>query len=328
MSSTMSETQAAESVPRAHAAPPRLSALSFLICLSILLAIFTSLNPIWEVQDMRAWNENIWWSYIPIPFLVILCLALERKLVFSAILLETMKLTFVKFVITITAANALWAWRGTPGGGPQPEPAVDTERAGHDFEPLAAPAPTPLDPATLGEFEGSLRDRDGVPVANALVWIAAGLEAVVFAPPEGALALCNDGHGFAPSFAVARAWQALELRSTDGALHTALIEDVRGRRLLNYPVLAGEARTLMFHRDRGVLTVRCSVHGQSETAARLLVSQNPFHTRTDAQGRFRFVGVPAGQLVLRVLHPGAQDFEQPLRLEPGRRSEALLLALP
>ncbi|MFT4542577.1 MAG: succinate dehydrogenase hydrophobic anchor subunit [Planctomycetota bacterium] len=291
--------------PESHLAPPRLSAISFTLCLIVLLAIFVLLNPIWVEQDMRAWNENIWWSYIPIPLLVAIFLAIERKLGLAALLLESMKLTFVKFVITITFANVLWGVSGVPDSGIPETPRAETDAVQAAFQPVAPPTPTSLDEQSLGQLSGTVVAPDGAPVAGALVWISKGLETYVFAPPAATLVLNNHGTGIEPTFAVVQVWQSISLCSSDDLLHTIVITDGSDRRLANYPMLGHDGRELMFHRQHGLIDIGCSVHSD-ESSARFLVLANPFHTRTAADGSFTLTGVPAGELQLEAWSPTGQ----------------------
>ncbi len=281
--------------------PARLSWTSFSLCMGILLAIFLFLNPIWESDVMREWDENIWWSYIPIPLLVVAFLAIERKLGWGPFWIETMKITFVKFTITFLLANGLWALWGAPGTGlAEREGALAT--TDDEFQIEVAPPATIIDPAALGSVRGRVLDGAGQPVANALVYVSAGLDALRFAAPSAPATLTHDGRGFAPAVLVVQSYRELRLRSEDDALHTAVFdEQASGHRLLNVPVLAGQERSLMFDRGYGLLRVACSVHGSAEPSSSVLTLAHPFAVRTDAEGRFELTGVPAGELELRAL---------------------------
>lgn len=319
---TSAETQALSE----HKNPPHLSLTSFSICLGILLAIFAFLNPIWRADEMSAWNENIWWSYIPIPLLVLVFLKLEGKLEFSALLLDSMKLTFVKFVITITAANVLWEFWGTPGTGEPEGTEVETQLADSEFALASPPPATALDPNELAAIEGVLLDTNGAPIAGATLWIDAGLDGIQFAAPPQPTRLTHDGTGYQPSFAVAQSWQVVDLQSSDSVLHTTVLEDESGGRVFNYPLIAGESRQWMFKRQRGLLRMSCSVHGAEEASATLLVTGSPFHARTDSEGRFRFGGVPAGDLRLAGRALDGRRIEQAVSVEAGG-SQTLTLSL-
>ena len=107
-------------------APTGLSRLAFGICLAILLGIFAFVHPLWEPMDMAQMDENILWSYYPIPLLALLALLIERKLRWATFFLESLRLTLVKFVITFLFANVMWAYVTGPPGVPEdgtPDPA-------------------------------------------------------------------------------------------------------------------------------------------------------------------------------------------------------------
>lgn len=284
--------------------PAQLSRGAFALSLLVLLGIFTFLNPIWEDHAMSAWDENIGWSYVPIPALVLFFLLLERKWSGPAFLLESLKLTFVKFVLTFLAANAIWAVWGIPGTGLESGGAVVSQASASGFEPRPAPAPTPLGGRVLGILEGVVEDAQGRAVPGAMVWVSEGLEGLVFAPPAEELVLEHRGDGFEPGFALVQAWQGLRLRSLDRELHTVVLREQRGRQLTNFPLIASGELELMFARTRGPLELSCSVHGVAEPPTTLLVSGTPFQGRADSSGRFRFEGVPGEALVLCAFGPG------------------------
>ena len=269
---------------------------------------------------MDSWNENIWWSYAPIPLLVAVFLRAEGKWSLAGFALDTMKLTFVKFVITFLAANLLWAYWGTPGTGLVTDTAVATEAGPPSFEPRPAPVASALEPDRLGDLSGVVRDASDQPVAGALIWIDAGLERHRFAAPADGLVLENDGQGFSPSLAVTQTFRPLVLRALGSELHTVVLTDARGRRLFNYPVLAEREREVMFSRAHGLLELSCSVHGAAEGRSRLLVTGNPFHGWTDDQGRFRLRGLPEGELVLAVLAPARGEQRLPTRVRAGEET--------
>ena len=104
----------------AEPAVPQLSWRAFGLALAITLAIFFLLHPLWRPLDMAQMDRNILWSYAPIPLLVLALLALERKLRWSSWMLETLRLTLVKFAITFLFANTMWAFVGPPGRAEPP----------------------------------------------------------------------------------------------------------------------------------------------------------------------------------------------------------------
>ncbi|MHC5211508.1 MAG: carboxypeptidase-like regulatory domain-containing protein [Planctomycetota bacterium] len=306
---------------------PSLSLRSFCVCLAITLAIFVGLNPIWEPLDMDAMDANIGWSYAPIPLLVLGALALERKLRWPTLAVEMLKLTLVKFAITFLAANVVWAVSGPPQrtatekpGRPPSEPMASTI-------PRDPPPPSVIDAAATGGLAGRVTAADGRPAAGVLVHVAQGLEGLVFAPPAEAVLLSDSGGGFGPALSIVQAFQPVTLRSTDGMLHTAHAADAEGRQLFNYPVLPSTDRALIFDRGAGLVTITCKVHGHDQRTARLAVVSHPFAAFTDDEGRFRFTGVPAGELELVAWTPEAGSVRHALHVSAGGENTADL-ALP
>ena len=128
--------------------PPTLSGMSFTLGLVLLLGVFLFLNPIWAAADMADWNQNIWWSYAPIPLVVAVLLGIEGKLGGASLLLESLKLTLVKFTLTFAIAQVVWLVQGVPGTGlPVLGPvAVDADSERYTVRP--APPATELPAAT------------------------------------------------------------------------------------------------------------------------------------------------------------------------------------
>ena len=278
--------------------PPTLSATSFCLALGVTLAIFFFLNPLWERPDIDAVDANIWMSYAPIPLLVLLLLAQERKLGFAAWFLETLKVTLAKFAITYLAANLVWFVDGPPPAKPEVHDLAPAAAAGEALTPRPAPTASTIDVERTGVVAGSVRGADGSPRADVLVWISGGLKRYDFAPPSETAEMLHDGDGYAPRLVVVHTHQDFVLRSAPDLLHTAELVDGDGRLVGNVPALAGGEHHMEFARELGLVSVRCRVGKHAEDVVHLLVVAHPFVTHTDARGAFRFEGVPAGELEL------------------------------
>lgn len=307
-----------------HQPPAALSTRAFLLGLGALLVVFVSLNPIWQKQSVQAWDQNVWWSYAPIPLVVAALLAWERKLSAAGVLLESMRLGLVKFAITFALAHAVWAVQGPPALPEVPVVALPRKSGAGLHGVQVAPAPSALDQAASASLSGQVLDQPGLPVADALVWISAGLEGLQFAPPPEPVVLVNSGMGFVPDRSTVAAFGQLLLRSEDDVLHTAVFREPDGRFLLNHPVLPGPGRALMFGRGHGLLELDCSVHAGQETPVTVLVSDHPFAARTGADGRFAFSGLPARALKLSLLDDARRLTTRSLSLAPGQHLQLTL----
>ena len=281
--------------------PPRLSALAFTTCLLLLLGIFLFLNPFWTSDTIEQWDQNILWSYYPIPLLVAVALRLEHKLGWGSLLLESMKLTFVKFSLTFVGANLAWSWFGVPGQGPSAPPPAAAPAA-DEYALRPGPEPKPLPAPHPASLHGQLLDREGEPCSGALIWLELDRGEAVAARPEAPLELSHRGDRVAPDLLAVQTWRPIHLISSGQDLHTATVALAGdGSRLFNVPLLAGATREFLFPRPVGEVLLGCSVHGDSEPGARLVVLDHGDFTRTDAEGRYSLPGLPAGRGTLRAL---------------------------
>jgi len=307
-------------------AVPQLSWRSFGLALGITLAIFFLLHPLWRPVDIEQMDRNILWSYAPIPLLVLALLALERKLRWSSWMLETLRLTLVKFAITFLFANILWAFVAPPA---RVEPAAAGRLAGGAPAPAGARVaaePTRIDPARTARIEGLVADDRGAPQAGVLVAVTGGLEGFVFAASREGIVLSHDGDRLQPAAAVVLVGESLILRGESDQLHTAAATDDQGREVFNLPLVPGAERTLTFDKALGPVSLTCTVDGRREHTTALAIMDNPFAAWTGADGRFRFEGVPAGDLELTAWAPSRSRLQVRVALQPGA-AETLQLTL-
>lgn len=292
----------------------RLTRRQFWICLAIIVTMFLFITgPVWA----HPWNVNIldiaiYVSYVPIPFLVIGCLAWRRKLNWRGAFLDILEMTLLKYAITFSFALTLWAVAIEPV----------TLRPFH-LVPATAAAPEPLPPPsvippeTTGILEGVAADETGKPLAGALVFIESGLETFAFAPPNEPLRLENTGAGISPRLAAAQTGQPIFARSADGHLHT-FVASSSGATLLNMPLISAGAFTPVNLRSpNAIITLTCTVHPGAEAPAHVGLFAHPFFAVTEADGRFRFEGVPQGSLRVGAFHIERGRISQEVRLEKG-----------
>lgn len=294
--------------------------LTFFVILTLVVVLFlVGRGPFWrQPWDIDALDSAIFWSYVPIPFLVLGGLLLARRFSWRFLFLETLLITLVKYAITFSIAMVLWLLNDPP-----PRAA-----AGPSLPRSAAPEapalpPTPIAPEQRGAVRGTVKDATGRPVAGAFVFVSAGLEAFVFERPGAPVQVENDGAGVRPPLVVARAGQEILGRSLDGHLHTLVASgDVAGT-TFNIPMMSSGAwSTVVVHEPAKLSRLRCTVHPTGEAPAYLVVLDHPYFTSSGQDGAFRLEGVPAAKLSLSAWH--AELGEATATLEIAGRSETSL----
>jgi hypothetical protein len=304
---------------------PRMSPIQVAgtITIAFVLFLFVS-GPIWRHPwDFDRFNRAVFWSYAAIPLLVFAALLWSKRLTARAFFLDALTITLVKYAFTFMLALVLWEALPMPAAAPL-LPHRSTNAGGPaKIEPTIIP--TWVDARKTGSVAGSVTDAGGLPVANALVFVSAGLDDHVFAPPARPLELSNPGTGVVPSIAVAQAGQTILARSTDGHLHSLVATQAAGT-IFNTPLLGtGEPSDLRFREAAGVVTLHCNVHQGAEREGYLLVLAHPFFTWTDDEGRFRIEGVPSGHLRVAALDDGRSARDVEIDLAPGGEGDAKLV---
>ncbi|MCA9622317.1 MAG: hypothetical protein KC731_25005 [Myxococcales bacterium] len=269
------------------------------LVLLVLLFLFGGGRALWN--DPLHVDAAAFISYAPIPVMVIVLLALRRRLTFAAWALNTLELTLWKFGITYTLAAVIWA--ASPAPPPEPEAAV--KRPGLAVSvtsPEEAPSATPWPAERRGVLRGRVA-RGGEPVAGAIVYVSGGLEAVAFTPPSEPVRISLSASGFDAPVYLAQRFQTVEARSSDGELHN-LIASPGAEAPFNIPLVASGAWQKVRTSPTGeVVPLRCIVHASRESPAHLLTLAHPFATISDEAGEYRLEGLPALPVKLSVWTP-------------------------
>jgi hypothetical protein len=83
----------------------------------------------------------------------------------------------------------------------------------------------------------------------------------------------------------------------------------------------GESKSVTF-REPGIVRVYCEVHDFMRAA--VIVTENPYHARPDAEGRFRIPGVPPGTYTLVGWHADQGTVTEEVTVSEGGRVEVVL----
>jgi len=204
----------------------------------------------------------------------------------------------------------------------KPAPSVDHGRAGYDpanstasvsgSVKFAGPRPEQVevvmdsDPfckaGSAGAKEWNERyvvNADGT-LPNAFVWIAlVPAQQTTGYPEPAAVTLDQKGCRFAPRVFGVRAGQDLTIRNSDQTLHNVHVRSMNNGDS-NKGQAAGGVDSLRFSAAETAIPIQCDVHSWMRAYA--FVLDHPFFSATDANGKFRIAGLPAGSYRIKAWH--------------------------
>ncbi|MGQ0554111.1 MAG: carboxypeptidase regulatory-like domain-containing protein [Planctomycetota bacterium] len=148
-------------------------------------------------------------------------------------------------------------------------------------------------------LDESLLVQDGR-LANAFVWIAAGLSDYAYPEPQSNAEIDQSGCVFHPRVLGLRTRQTLHVKNSDPVLHNVHVKPNKGS-AVNQGMPAGAApRELEFKRQDVMMALVCDVH--SYMRGWIGVVDHPYFAVTGADGAFSLDGVPPGTYTLEAWH--------------------------
>lgn len=135
--------------------------------------------------------------------------------------------------------------------------------------------------------------------------------------PDGPSAIAQRDTTFEPSLLVVPAGDTVAFPNRDPFFHNVFSYSGPARfDLGRYP--QGESKSVTFS-EPGVVRVYCEVHDFMRAA--VVVTENRYHARPDAEGRFRIEGVPAGTYTLVGWHADHGSVTREVTVPAGGRVE-------
>lgn len=212
----------------------------------------------------------------------------------------------------------LLAGATSPAGQEEDEPTGNLEGRVRLVEGVAL-EPTRIlnttDPEICGE-EQTLQDillSEDRGIKNVIIALRNGVDVLdrtgQTVEPE-TLMLDNVECRFEPHAAAITTGSTVEAHNSDAVLHTT---HLYGPREINFSLpLEGMSSSRVLE-SPGMYIVKCDVHGWMQAYIR--VDDHPFHAVTDADGRFRIDGLPAGTYTLEVWHESLGPLERRFVIE-------------
>jgi plastocyanin len=157
-------------------------------------------------------------------------------------------------------------------------------------------------------------------LANAFVYIQAGLEGKKFEPVQEPVVLDQRGCLFVPRALGVRAGQILKLRNSDQVSHNIhpIPKDNREWNESQAPGTPDAERK--FARTEVMIPVKCNIHKWMH--AYIGVLEHPYFAVTGPDGSFELANIPPGEYTIAVWHEKLGDQTRQVRLQPSA-NEAL-----
>lgn len=271
-----------------------------LILALVLPIFFFEGGPIWT-HAFRI-DAAVYWSYAPIPLLVLLILLRRRAWTLSGFAASTVIALGLKYMITTSIAFALWSTNDPPPL-PRAEPPayVKRERTTHKQK---------LDEASMKVRKGRVIARDGTPIEGAWVYADPSIGAFEGGPDtsmEIPMEIAVHDHQFTPPIVVITRDQPLIFRSGDRMLHTVRGVAADGAPAFHYPLVPGkEPAPVRVAYASGRLELSCAVHEKSRAKQRgaVIVLDHPFFTKSGKDGLFVLERVPPDAKLFAVAPDG------------------------
>jgi len=186
----------------------------------------------------------------------------------------------------------------------------------------AVPTPRVFDmriaPQCAAQHQGPVYDNslvvEGGQVANAVVWIKAGLEKWVFAPPTEPVVIDQKGCVYHPHVAAVMVGQPVEFVNSDPEAHNVHARPQVVRAFNFLMSRQGSRRTLTFDKAEVAVPVGCDIHPWM--SAYVAVVGNPYVAVTPANGSVTLANVPPGDYIVGVWQEKLGTKEQRVTLEP------------
>jgi plastocyanin len=202
-------------------------------------------------------------------------------------------------------------------------------------QPAAAPAATPIDPATVATVNGTVKFDGTAPkaakidmsqdpackgmneaeavvvgggdLANVFVYVKDGLGSRTFDVPATPVVLDQSGCKYHPHVLGVMAGQTVQIKNDDQTTHNIHPTPKDNREWNESQPPSSPAIEKNFAREEIMLPVKCNQHPWMKMY--INVVKNPFYAVTDKAGKYEIKGLPPGDYTIAFVHEklGEQD---------------------
>jgi hypothetical protein len=158
-------------------------------------------------------------------------------------------------------------------------------------------------PVAAAAVNAVVRDAGGMPVKDAVVLVRPTGAAPALKPGKDNIDQVDKE--FVPYVKVVVAGSAVSFPNKDDIRHQ--VYSFSPAKRFELPLYSGTPATPVVFDQPGIVTLGCNIHDWM--AAYVYVADTPWYGLTQADGRVRVAGVPAGEYVLQVWHPRMEGAE-------------------
>ncbi|HVS88853.1 MAG TPA: carboxypeptidase regulatory-like domain-containing protein [Candidatus Acidoferrum sp.] len=216
--------------------------------------------------------------------------------------------------------------------------------------PAAAPAATPIDPATAATVSGTVKFEGAAPkpakidmsqdpncqggnlaenvvvsdghLQNIFVYVKEGLGNRTFDVPKDAVTLTQSGCRYRPHVLGVMAGQTIKIVNGDPTTHNIHPTPKDNREWNESQAPQAAALEKSFAREEVMLPVKCNQHPWMRMFVNVV--KNPFYAVTGPDGKFEIKGLPPGDYTLAFVHEklGEQDQKVTLAAKDAKTVDA------
>ncbi len=178
--------------------------------------------------------------------------------------------------------------------------------------PAAAPAATPIDPATAASVSG---------LENVFIYVKEGLGNRTFDVPKDAVTLAQSGCKYKPHVIGVMVGQTIKIVNGDPTTHNIHPTPKDNREWNESQVPQAPPLEKSFAREEILLPVKCNQHPWMRMFVNVV--KNPFYAVSGPDGKFEIKGLPPGDYTIAFVHEklGEQDQKVTLAAKDSKTVE-------
>ena len=191
-------------------------------------------------------------------------------------------------------------------------------RAGGVVEGVVRLAPMKPAPVKPGYQPQTSKPVGAEEQPAAIVYLEGPAAAQAAAPPQDAR-IVQEGYQFRPALLAVRTGASVEFPNGDDEFHNVFSYSKTKRFDLGRFRKTEPSPRVTFDRP-GLVKVYCEIH--QHMRCMILVLDTPLFTTTDATGKFKLAGVPAGDYTLKVFLASEKTLESRVTVREGQTTTA------